>query len=179
MFPYLRKYTQFKDDIFLLGGVSLPSTPPKKRTSSSFTPLLAFLKPKMNSFSFSAFSKLLSSRQLSRTCTNCRSQLSRTRPSPFWPQRQYATAGNGWSRAGGDQTKPPRRLLLFASTGAAVGTGTMLAFADDVKGAYEAAERTGRVIAVLGLCVNEYVLPKLLLSLWPVANFITIATERH
>jgi hypothetical protein len=55
----------------------------------------------------------------------------------------------------------------------------MLAFADDVKGAYEAAERTGRVIAVLGLCVNEYVLPKLLLSLWPVANFITIATERH
>jgi len=44
-------------------------------------------------------------------------------------------------------------LIAAAATG---GIGaTALAFGDDVKHAYEAMERTGRVISTLAVCINE------------------------
>ena len=44
-------------------------------------------------------------------------------------------------------------LLAAAATG---GLGaTALAFGDDVRHAYEATERTGRVITTLAICINE------------------------
>ncbi|RDA87189.1 hypothetical protein CP533_6920 [Ophiocordyceps camponoti-saundersi (nom. inval.)] len=49
-----------------------------------------------------------------------------------------------------------RRTLLFASTGAVGIAGTALAFTDDIKSGYEAAERTGRVATALVICINDY-----------------------
>jgi aarF domain-containing kinase len=47
-------------------------------------------------------------------------------------------------------------ILLFSSSGAAVATGaTVLGFKDELVKSYEAAERSGRVVAALGVCVNE------------------------
>jgi aarF domain-containing kinase len=47
--------------------------------------------------------------------------------------------------------------LLVSSGGAAAATGaSVLAFKDDVKKSYEAAERSGRVVATLTVCVNDY-----------------------
>lgn len=108
----------------------------------------------MSSFSLSVFARRLGPRQW--TCTTCKSQLLRLiRPTaPFGAPRRFATATgkNGSSQ----QQRRPRRALLFASTSAAVGGVTALAFFDDIKGAYEAAERSGRVVAGLAICINEY-----------------------
>ncbi|RCI12759.1 hypothetical protein L249_1044 [Ophiocordyceps polyrhachis-furcata BCC 54312] len=49
--------------------------------------------------------------------------------------------------------RPSRSALLFASTGIA---GTTLAFTDEIKSGYEAAERTGRVATALVICINDY-----------------------
>ena len=66
--------------------------------------------------------------------------------------RQYATKGSG-RRASHDKR---RMILLFSSSGAAVATGaTVLGFKDELVKSYEAAERSGRVVAALGVCVNE------------------------
>ncbi len=53
--------------------------------------------------------------------------------------------------------KPPRprrrrNAVLVASGAAGVGA---LAFTDDVKHAYKAFERTGRVMGTLAVCINE------------------------
>ncbi len=48
-----------------------------------------------------------------------------------------------------------RRNVILAASGAA-GVG-VLAFTDDVKHAYLAFERTGRVMGTLAVCMNEYV----------------------
>lgn len=47
-----------------------------------------------------------------------------------------------------------RNVLLIAVTGAFV-IGTTLAFLDDIKHGYAAVQRSGRVAATLGLCINE------------------------
>ncbi|OLN93098.1 ABC1 family protein MCP2-like protein [Colletotrichum chlorophyti] len=57
--------------------------------------------------------------------------------------------GNGGGRKGG-------RVWLLASGGGAAAAG-MLAFTDDIKYGYDAAERAGRVAAALAVCINEYV----------------------
>ncbi len=108
----------------------------------------------MSSFSLSVFTRRLGPRQW--TCTTCKSQLPRfPKPtSPLGAPRRFATATgrNGSSQ----QQRRPRRALLFASTSAAVGGVTALAFIDDIKGAYEAAGRSGRVVSGLAICINEY-----------------------
>jgi aarF domain-containing kinase len=51
--------------------------------------------------------------------------------------------------------RPKRRgRVLLAATGGALGLGA-ISFTDDVKHAYEAVERTGRVVSTLALCINE------------------------
>lgn len=47
-------------------------------------------------------------------------------------------------------------MLLVASTGAAGVASTALAFTDEIRSSYEAVERTGRVVAALVICINEY-----------------------
>lgn len=49
-------------------------------------------------------------------------------------------------------------VVLLAAGGGAAATG-VLAFTDDIKYSYDAAERTGRVAAALAICINEQVLP--------------------
>ena len=51
--------------------------------------------------------------------------------------------------------KGSRRTVLLATAGGTLGTGTILAFSDDLKHGYSAAQRTGRVITTLALCMNE------------------------
>lgn len=46
---------------------------------------------------------------------------------------------------------------MLSSTSAAAGGIAAFAFADDIKGMYEAVERSGRVVAGLIICINEYV----------------------
>lgn len=108
----------------------------------------------MSSFSLSVFTRRLSPRQW--TCTTCKSQLPRlVEPAtPLGAPRRFATATgrNGSSQ----QQRRPRRALLLASTSAAVGGVTALAFIDDIKGAYDAAGRSGRVVSGLAICINEY-----------------------
>ncbi|RDA83147.1 hypothetical protein CP532_3187 [Ophiocordyceps camponoti-leonardi (nom. inval.)] len=57
-------------------------------------------------------------------------------------------------RSGSRRTS--KRALVFASTGAAGITATALAFTDEIKSGYEAAERTGRVATALVICINDY-----------------------
>ncbi|TDZ26133.1 ABC1 family protein MCP2 [Colletotrichum sidae] len=64
------------------------------------------------------------------------------------------------SKASGGRI-PPRggrkgsRVLLLASGGGAAAAG-VLAFTDDLKYGYDAAERAGRVAAALAVCINDY-----------------------
>ena len=51
--------------------------------------------------------------------------------------------------------------MLLAATGGALVTTAAVAFTDDVKHAYEAVERTGRVVGTLAVCINELVVPPL------------------
>jgi aarF domain-containing kinase len=57
--------------------------------------------------------------------------------------------GNGYS-------KRPRRKgrVVLAAAGGALGV-TAVAFTDDVKHAYGAIERSGRVASTLAVCINE------------------------
>lgn len=54
--------------------------------------------------------------------------------------------------------KGSRRKVLLATAGGTLGAGTILAFSDDIKHGYNAAQRTGRVMTTLALCMNEWVL---------------------
>jgi aarF domain-containing kinase len=45
-------------------------------------------------------------------------------------------------------------VLKYAATGGALGAA-VFAFSDDIKHGYAAAERTGRVMTALAVCVNE------------------------
>ncbi|KAK1584865.1 ABC1 family protein [Colletotrichum navitas] len=59
-----------------------------------------------------------------------------------------AAPKNGGGRKGG-------RVWLLASGGGAAAAGA-LAFTDDIRHGYEAAERAGRVAAALAVCINDY-----------------------
>jgi aarF domain-containing kinase len=52
------------------------------------------------------------------------------------------------------EKKRKRRRLLLASTAGAAGVASFF-LADEVKHAYGAAERSGRVLSTLAVCVNE------------------------
>ncbi|KAL6878752.1 ABC1 family domain-containing protein [Trichoderma novae-zelandiae] len=117
----------------------------------------------MNVFSRSAFATArIGERTSSWTCSTCRGQLARSTNKP--PARQFIArrfvSGRAWSQGRGKandgaKSGPNARLILFASTGAAAGTAA-LAFTDEIKNSYEAVERTGRVVAALAVCINDY-----------------------
>jgi len=63
----------------------------------------------------------------------------------------------GYTGRAGQIPRPKRRgKILFAAAGGALGVSA-LAFGDDVRHAYEAAERSGRVASTLFVNINEYV----------------------
>lgn len=112
--------------------------------------------PQMNVFSRSTFATArIGNRTQTWTCSTCRVQLARTKPPRQFIARRFVSGQSSSSHAnGGAKSGPNARLILFASTGAAAGTAA-LAFTDEIKNSYEAAERTGRVVAALAVCINE------------------------
>ena len=110
----------------------------------------------MNAVSLSALTIRAGTR--SWTCSACRGQLARGRPSGSFGIKAFAT-GRGYSHGpgggGGRRKQGSRRVLLYASSStAAVGAAT-LAFSDEIKSGLESAERTGRVATALAVCINE------------------------
>lgn len=89
-------------------------------------------------------------------CPTCRhSQWIPTRQPIRLNARNFASENQSYGR-GGRSGSGPRTALLYASAGTAAVAGTALAFTDDIKSGYEAAERTGRVVITLAICINEY-----------------------
>ncbi|KFH44741.1 ABC1 family protein-like protein [Hapsidospora chrysogenum ATCC 11550] len=110
----------------------------------------------MNAVSLSALTIRAGTR--SWTCSACRGQLTRGRPSGSFGIRAFAT-GRGYSHGPGGgrgRKQGSRRVLLYASSStAAVGAAT-LAFSEEIKSGLESAERTGRVATALAVCINDY-----------------------
>ena len=95
------------------------------------------------------FAKALGSpAQSAWTCRNCTLQAKRGLRGTGQISG-YGTKTNRIPRA-----KRKGRVLLAATAG---GLGvTAVGFTDDVKHAYEAIERSGRVASTLAVCINEY-----------------------
>ncbi len=94
------------------------------------------------------------------TCAKCRNKLQRNAASRLPPSRRYYGTSKGKSASNGNlrgqESRPKRsRGVLLAATGAGAAGASVLAFTDDIKHSYEAVERTGRVAAALGICINE------------------------
>ncbi|PNY26361.1 ABC1 family protein MCP2 [Tolypocladium capitatum] len=106
----------------------------------------------MNPF---AVSRIATRGTRSRTCSTCRGQLACARPAAFLGARRFAS-GKGSSHGNNGRRGRSGRVLLYASAGVAAVASTALAFTDDIRNSYEAAERTGRVIAALAICINDY-----------------------
>ncbi|KAF5026200.1 hypothetical protein F66182_1764 [Fusarium sp. NRRL 66182] len=106
----------------------------------------------MNVFSVSASATRIAARPW--TCSTCRSQL--VRGNPFRHVRVKGFASGRGSRGSGGHKSGPKRTLLYASAGATTIGASALAFTDDIKSSYEAAERTGRVAVALAVCINDY-----------------------
>jgi aarF domain-containing kinase len=81
------------------------------------------------------------------TCRNCLSR-AQTGLKGAKQIKSYSTRSR---RIPGPKTKG---RILFAATGGALGA-TAIAFAEPVTHAYEATERTGRVVSALAICINE------------------------
>ena len=91
------------------------------------------------------------------TCSSCRNQLVRARPFRYNGHRQFGSASkSSIPPRSGARAPNGRRVVLYASSGSAVAGASMLAFSDDIKTGYDTVERTGRVVAGLGICINEY-----------------------
>ncbi|KAF4637348.1 hypothetical protein G7Y89_g738 [Cudoniella acicularis] len=84
------------------------------------------------------------------TCRRC---LLQARGATTKQSKRYSTGG---SYTYANPAKPRRkgRVVLAAATGT-VGA-TAIAFGDDVKHAYGAVERSGRVASTLAVCINDY-----------------------
>ncbi|KPM46234.1 ABC1 family protein MCP2 [Neonectria ditissima] len=106
----------------------------------------------MNVFSFPTLATRIGARPW--TCSTCRNQLVRSKPLRHVRARGFAS-GRG-SRGRNAPGGGPGRVVLYASTGTATIAAGALAFTDDIKNGYEAAERTGRVAAALAICINDY-----------------------
>lgn len=96
------------------------------------------------------------------TAWTCRCCLSQTKSARVGSQfRVYSRKGHDPGRGSGrgnaytDSGRPRRkgRVLAAAALGG-VGAST-LAFGDDMKHAYGAVERSGRVASTLAVCINE------------------------
>ncbi len=94
----------------------------------------------------------LNTRPALRSSTwTCRKCLLQTRATKIKQIRGFATKGKIY----GQSARPKRKgTVLVVAAGGAAGVST-LAFTDDVKYAYEAVERTGRVVSTLFICINE------------------------
>ena len=94
------------------------------------------------------------------TCATCRSNVVRSElrrtTTPF---RHYSNAST--KSFPKQNVRAPRRkgaVVIWAATGTGVATGVLagvLAFGDQVRYSYDAAERTGRVASGLAICINE------------------------
>ncbi|KAG6130116.1 hypothetical protein E4U38_004640 [Claviceps purpurea] len=90
------------------------------------------------------------------TCSTCKGQLIAAKPSPLLANRHFSStrgSSQGSSDNGGSRS---RKVLLYASAGVTGIAGTALAFSDEIKNSYDSVERTGRVVAVLAICINDY-----------------------
>lgn len=89
------------------------------------------------------------------TCLQCRQHAQPRAFRPFYGSQRsgYATSPRT-SADGGQGKRKSRRGLKYAAAGGALGAG-VLAFSDDAKHIYAAAERSGRVVTALAVCVNE------------------------
>jgi len=117
---------------------------------------------KMKGFNFAiafAFARSVPKPMVTKGAWTCRQCLQQSRGSRIGDQiRGYArnskskTYGSG-SRSAKSTSKKGGRVL-FAAAGGALGV-TAVALTDDVRHAYGAAERTGRVVSTLAVCINE------------------------
>lgn len=93
------------------------------------------------------------STRASWTCTQCCAKEKVARGARGYANR--SGGGNRNANANYGKRKNGSRVVLFAAaSGGALGAST-LAFGDDIKHAYEAAERSGRVASTLAVCINE------------------------
>ncbi|KAM0429343.1 hypothetical protein ACHAPT_006558 [Fusarium lateritium] len=106
----------------------------------------------MKAFSISTLATRVAARPW--TCSTCRSQLARSRP--VQNVRAKGFASGRASRGANGRRAGPSRAVLYASAGVATVGASTLAFTDDIKNGYEAAERTGRVAVALAVCINDY-----------------------
>ena len=118
---------------------------------SQFTDVVNRMKTPI---SLPAFLNRIGSR--SWTCSNCQNRWG------IWAEasrvsfkRHYGGANKNYKPSSADPRRR-RRAIYLAATGAGTGAGAgLFAFTDDIKQGYEAVERTGRVVAALGVCINE------------------------
>ncbi|KAG5931252.1 hypothetical protein E4U53_001872, partial [Claviceps sorghi] len=88
------------------------------------------------------------------TCSTCQGQLLTAKPSPLLATRHFSSAGRSSRGTSGNGGSRCRKTFLLASAGAAGLATTALAFTDEIKNSYDSVERTGRVVAVLAICIN-------------------------
>ncbi|KAG6032100.1 hypothetical protein E4U41_007319 [Claviceps citrina] len=109
----------------------------------------------MNAFAAPRLAARLGRR--SWTCSTCKGQLMTAQPSKLPPAIRHFSSARGSSHGtSGHRRLPSRHVLLFASAGVAGIASTALAFTDEIKNSYDSVERTGRVVAVLAICINDY-----------------------
>ena len=92
------------------------------------------------------------------TCHRCTQ--ARTTFRALKQSRGFASRAGYTNRAGRIPGQKKGGKILFAAAGGALGVSA-LAFGDDVRHAYEAAERSGRVASTLFVNINEFVAPLL------------------
>ena len=116
---------------------------------------------KMKGFNFtmataSTLAKLVPRATSRRGTWTCRQCLLEFREGRIGSQvRGYARRHSAYGNGSFKSAKPKKRgRVLVAAAGGALGV-TAVAFTDDVKHAYEAVERTGRVVSTLAVCINE------------------------
>ncbi|KAG5992426.1 hypothetical protein E4U54_003648 [Claviceps lovelessii] len=90
------------------------------------------------------------------TCSTCQGQLLTPKPSPLLATRYFSSTRRSSQGSGSNGGSRSRKVFLFASAGAAGIASTALAFTDEIKNSYDSVERTGRVVAVLAICINDY-----------------------
>ncbi|KAB8301098.1 hypothetical protein EYC80_003009 [Monilinia laxa] len=103
----------------------------------------------------SAWARSRPSTTIPWTCGRCTQRGSRT---SLVHNAGYSTGkrgGNGYGYKNGYQHSGKGNKVIMASAVGGVAV-TGLAFTDDVRHAYEAVERSGRVVSTLFVCINDY-----------------------
>ena len=113
----------------------------------------------MKGFNFAmagAFARSIPRVASTRGVWTCRQCLLQSRGSRIGDQlRGYARRSNAYGNGSAKSAKSNRRGgVIVATAGGTLGV-TAVAFTDDVRHAYEAVERTGRVVSTLAVCINE------------------------